>query len=169
MKGLNYKIKEVLVYVFQPRVIIFLVALFNFIWFFSKSSSIHHFSDSPAKISFCLYCPWYWYWSLTNLPSLSLIAAICLIAIRWKGYLASIIISGYQIIEGINWISNNSGFLSGFSQRLEVILESDLINLLNFWELLDIQYVLALVIFVTAFACLIKDIINAKYKSTPIP
>jgi hypothetical protein len=154
MKG---KVRTALIYVIQPRTIIFFIALFNFVWFFSKSRIVVEFGSTA--ISFCLYCPWYWDWSLANLPSLSLIAAICLLFARWKGYLAACIISGYQIIDGINWLSRFRSFSSGFSQRLEVISES---NLTNIWELLDIQYLLAMIIFITALTYLVVNILDRK-------
>ncbi len=156
------KVKIALIYIFQPRTIIFFVALFNFIWFFSKSRIVVEFGS--RSISFCIVCPWYWDWSLTNLPSLSLIAAVCMLFARWKGYLAACLISGYQIIEGINWLSNTSGFLGGFSQRLEVISESN--STYPVWDLLDVQYLLALIIFVTALTCLARSIIDTK--RTPV-
>ena len=155
------KVRTALIYILQPRTIIFLVALFNFVWFFSKSRIV--VESGSTGISFCLYCVWYWEWSLTNLPSLSLFATFCMLFARWQGYLAACIISGYQIIEGINWLSNASGFLGGFSQRLEVISESDSTNI---WEFIDIQYLLALTIFVTALVYLARNIISTK--RTPV-
>ncbi len=153
------RFKIALIYVLQPRTIIFLVALFNFVWFFSQSYIVVEFGSNSH--TFCYICPWYWDWSLTNLPSLSLMATICLFVAQWKGYLAASIISGYQIIAGINFISDNSGFFSGFSQRLQIISESDAINV---WELLDVQYLLALVIFVTALIYLVKYSVVVKQK-----
>ena len=100
---------------------------------------------------------------MTNLPSLSVIAAFCMLFARWKGYLAACIISGYQIIEGINWLSAGSGFLGGFSQRLEVISESDSTNV---WELLDVQYLLALIIFITALTYLVRSVVVTKRAPT---
>ena len=162
VKSMKRKVRTALTYILQPRTIIFLVALFNFIWFFSKSRFVVEFGS--RGISFCGICPWYYEWSLTNLASLSLIAASCMLFARWKGYLAACLISGYQIIEGINWLSNASGFLGGFSQRLEVFSESDSVN--PIWELLDVQYLLALVIFVTALAFLAGSIIGTKRTPT---
>ena len=162
----NAKIKGLLIYILHPRALLFFVAIFNFVWFFSQSSSVYNFS-SEGKISFCAGCPWYWYWSLTNLPSLSLLAVITMFFARWKGYLAACIISGYQITDGINWLSRGSGFLGGLSQRLDVISES---NSTNIWELLDVQYFLAIVIFITALAYLIKEFARPKkVPSTSFP
>lgn len=81
---------------------------------------------------------------------------------QWKGYLAACLISGYQIIEGINWLSNASGFLGGFSQRIEVISESNAAY--PVWDLLDVQYLLGSVIFITALIYLVKDFIGRKQK-----
>lgn len=154
------KVKAILIYMLQPRLIILLVALFNFMWFFSYSSFVHHLGST--KISFCAVCPWYWDWSLTNLPTLSLFATISMFIARWKGYLIACIVSGYQIIEGINWLSNSFGFLGNIQQRREVILDSDLIN---FWDLLDAQYLLALIIFGMALIYLIINVNKARRTS----
>lgn len=85
-----------------------------------------------------------------------------MLSARWIGYLAACIISGYQIIDGINWLSNASGFLGGFSERLELISESDSTNI---WELLDVQYLLALIIFTVALTYLAGNIVA--FKRTP--
>ena len=158
VKSMKRKVRTAMIYILQPRTIIFLVALFNLIWFFSKSRFVVEFGS--RGISFCGICPWYYEWSLTNLASLSLVAASCMLLARWKGYLAACIISGYQIIEGINWLSSVSGFLGGFSQRLEVISESN--SSYPFWDLLDVQYLLALIIFITAIIYLVGSIIGTK-------
>jgi hypothetical protein len=98
---------------------------------------------------------------LTNLPSLSLLAAACLLFSRWKGYLGACLISGYQIIDGIIFMSNASGFRSGFSERLDIIAKLDN-EFTNFWNLLDIQYLLALIIFIIASTYLVKSIVGSK-------
>ncbi len=156
MKG---KIKTTLLYLLQPRTIIFFVALFNFVWFFSKFRVVVEFGST--SISFCYICAWYWDWSLTNLPSLSLLAATCLLFSRWKGLLAACLISGYQVIDGIIFVSDASGFRSGFSQRLDIIANLDN-EFTNFWDLLDIQYLLALIIFIIASAYLVRSIVGTK-------
>ena len=158
----NAKVRSVMIYILQPRAILFFIALFNFIWFFSQSSIVYHFGSN--KISFCYICSWYWQWSLTNLPSLSLIAIISMFFARWKGYLAACIISGYQIIDGINWLSRGSGFLGGLSQRLEVISESDSTNI---WELLDVQYFLAVIVFITALVYLLNEFFRSRTAPSP--
>ena len=138
-------------YIFQPRIIILLIALFNFVWFFSGSSFVYHFGS--AAISFCLVCPWYW--EAFNISYFSLFAAfLIVIAKRWSSLLACFVITS-QIIEGINWLSAGSGFLRGVSQRLEVISGS---NSTNIWELLDVQYALASIIFITALSYLVISI-----------
>ena len=82
---------------------------------------------------------------------------------RWKGSLIACIISGYQIVNGINWLSNASGFLGGLQQRLQVIQDSDSTNI---WELLDVQYLLALVIFITSLIYLANNVFDTKQKPT---
>lgn len=156
------KVRTTLIYILQPQTIIFFIALFNFIWFFSKSRFVVEFGST--SISFCYICAWYYEWSLTNLPSLSLLAAVCMLFARRKGYIAACLISGYQIIEGINWLSSVSGFLGGLSQRIEVISESN--STYPVRDLLDVQYLLALIIFVTALIYLARSIIDTK--RTPV-
>jgi hypothetical protein len=154
------KARTALIYFLQPRTIIFFVALFNFGWFFSQSSIVVEFGSNSH--TFC-QCPWFWEWFPTNLASLSLLAASSLLFANWKGYLAACFISGYQIVDGINFISNNFGFFSGFSQRLQIITENDSLNV---WESLDIQYLLALIIFITALTYLVRSIIVTKRTPT---
>ena len=153
---MKQKVKSALIYFLQPRTIIFFVALFNFGWFFSQSSIVVEFGSNSH--TFC-QCPWFWEWFPTNLASLSLFAAGCLLFANRQGYLAACLISGYQIIDGINFISNNFGFFSGFSQRLQIITENDS---LNGWESLDVQYLLALIIFITALTYLVRSIVDSK-------
>ena len=118
--------------------------------------------------TFCYICPWYWDWSLTNLPSLSLLAAACLLISRWKGYLAACLISGYQVIDGIIFISNASGFWSGLSERLDIIAKLDN-EFTYFWNLLDVQYLFALIIFIVASVYLVRSIVGVKQKTISYP
>lgn len=160
----KYRIRQmtssVLRYIFQPRAVFFLFALFNFIWFFSQSSTVYHFGSE--KISFCAVCPWYWDWSLTNPPSLLTMATVSMLFKGWKGYLGALIISGYITISGINWLSSGSGVLGGISQRIEVISQSDVFNV---WELPDIQYLFAAIVLVAALIYLIQEVRGSKHFS----
>ncbi len=158
VNGMNPKIRKSLIFIFQPRMIIFLVALFNFVWFFSQSSTVVEFSSN--RLSFCAMCPWYWEWSFTNLPTLSLIATVFMNFARWKGYLIACGISLYQIVNGIIWVSNASGFSSGIQQRLQFIRENE--SAFSLWDLPDLQYLLALLILITALMYLAKNILDAK-------
>jgi len=94
-----------------------------------------------------------------NQPSLAFFACICLFLFGWKGKLAACFISGYEIVEGIRWMSAGSGLFDGISERLNIVMTSDSIQL---WELLDLQYLLALVIFIAAFIYLLTDILRTK-------
>src|SRR5690606_12195010 len=102
----------------NPKVFIFLVVVFNYGWYLSGSGSANRLLHD--SIVFCLVCPWYWDWSFTNPPSLLLIAAICLLYGRWQGYLAAVLTSVYVVFEGIAWVSNQSGFLSGVAEHIEI-------------------------------------------------
>lgn len=158
---MSQRIKKILIYLYSPRTIIFLVALLNFAWFFSQSSDFHNIGSASPKISFCAVCPWYWNWSITNLASLSLAAAISILFARWQGYLIACLISSYQIIDWFNWIGGYSSYLSGLVERLRIVSEYDSIY---FWELLDLQYFLALIIFITALIYLVISIFKIKQK-----
>lgn len=157
VKGMNQRIRKSLIYIFQPRIIIFLVALFNFVCFFSGSRFVHDFGSE--SITMCLYCPWYW--EPLNISYFSIFAAFLIVVAKWWSYLLACFVTTYQIIEGINWLSFGSGFLGGLSRRLEVISESDSTNI---WELLDVQYLLALIIFITALLYLVISIFKVKQK-----
>lgn len=148
---MNQKIETVLRFLVRPRTIIFLVALFNFVWFFAGSSVVYHLGSN--HMSFCFICPWWWDWSFTNAASLSLFAAIVMLFSRRESYLAAMIFSGFAILQGILWITDGPSLPQSLSQRIEVYRESSLFNI---WELLDIQYLLATIIFVMAAICLIK-------------
>jgi hypothetical protein len=158
VKGMRRKVKAAFICIFQPRMIIFMVALYNFIWFFSRSRII--FESGSNGFSFCVLCPWYWDWSLTNLPSLSLAASASMLVARWKGYLIACGISLYQIIDGVIWVSNTSGFSSGIQQRLKFIRENE--SAFSLWDLPDVQYLLAWLIFITGLMYLTKNILVAK-------
>jgi len=138
-------------------VVIFLVALFNFVWFFSGSRFVNDFGSN--SITFCLYCPWYW--EAFNLSYFSLFAAFLIVIAKKWSYLLACLVTTYQIIEGINWLSAGSGFLGGLSQRLEVISESTSTDI---WDLLDVQYALASIIFITALSYLVMNIFQTKQK-----
>ena len=151
----------VLVAIFRPSTLLFLVAFINFLWFFSQSSVIQHLGKN--SISFCVVCAWYWDWSLTNAPSLSLMATACLFFRGWKGSFGALCISGYTVIEGINWLSFGSGPVRGIVQRIEVISQSDAFN--PVWELPDIQYLFATIVLVAALIYLFREVRGSKYFS----
>lgn len=147
----------------SPRSILFLVAVLNYGWFFSSSNFFEQFGTTGTKISFCAVCPWYWDWSLANLPSLSLLAAVCLLIGNLRGYLPALLLAGYEVIDGIQWLSR-LGFVRGVSQRLGVFSESDIYN---FWSLLDVQYFFATAIFITAVLYIVREILRPE-KRVPL-
>ncbi|MEP7213205.1 MAG: hypothetical protein ABI791_09030 [Acidobacteriota bacterium] len=154
------QLKTAIRYSLQPLVIIYFVALFNFVWFFSQSWMVESFLSK--KISFCVVCPWWWDWSFTNATTFSLIATIFLLVGRWRGYLAACLFSGYQVIVGFSFISGSSGIFGGLSRRFEIVAES---NAINVWELPDVQYVFALIVFITAIVYFAMDVTSAKGKA----
>ncbi len=154
---MGVKFKTFLQFLVRPRTSLFLVALFNFIWFFSGSSIVYHF-DSDA-ITFCAICPWWWDWSLTNAPSLSLFASIFLLFSQRLSFLAAMTFSGFSLVNGISWVSSGQGLSAGLSQRYQIIYES---SWLNIWELLDLQYLLAAIIFIAAAIYLVNASVAKK-------
>lgn len=156
--GDGRKLRSALLFITRPQLILFLAAVFNFIWYFSQSSTIYHFGSKG--ITFCLFCPWYWDWSITNPPSLLLVATLCMLFRRWKGYLAALLVSSYVVVEGINWVSAGSGFLSGIALRIDAISQNEV---LPFWMALDWQYLFALAVSAIALIYLISAVRSSKH------
>ncbi len=136
----------------NPKTVLFLVALFNYVWYFSGSESANRLLRD--SIVFCLYCPWYWDWSFTNPPSLLLIAAVCLLYGRWQGYLAAVLTSVYIVLEGIAWMSDQFGSFSGIAERIDIAYQYP--NLL--WEMRDWQYLFGCVMLAVSIIYLIFEI-----------
>jgi hypothetical protein len=67
------------------------------------------------------------------------------------------IVSGYAVLQGILWIADGPSLSQSLSQRYQVYSESTLFNI---WELLDIQYLLASIIFIMAATCLVKAVVT---------
>lgn len=156
---MKQKIKEVLFYALQPRIIILFVALCNFVWYFPKSKAVKEFGSDV--ISFCATCAWYFDGAHAGKPFLLLFAALFMLSNRWWGYLTTVVISGIYVIEGIIWIHSGSGFWDGVSRRIEIISTLDV----KIWEFLDWQYLLALIIFLIASGYLIASIVKIKQKN----
>jgi hypothetical protein len=124
----------------RPQVILFLLTLFNFIWYFSGSSVVYHFGKK--SITFCVVCPWYWDWSVTNPPSLLLLAASCTLLRNWSGYVIALAIG-------------STGFYEGVRQRVDAISNPN--NLLPLWEAPDWQYLFALLLTATVFVLIMAS------------
>src|SRR5690606_36075201 len=136
----------------NPKVFLFLVALFNYVWYFSGSASVNRWLHD--SIVFCLVCPWYWDWTFTNPPSLLLIAACCMLYGRWIGYLAAFLTSIYVIFDGIAWLSNPKGFIWAMSQRIDVIVQQpEYLSTLR-----DLQYLFAIVMLIVSVIYLMKEV-----------
>ena len=160
------KIQNILSFLSQPKAIVFGVAVLNYLWFLYHSRIVQEFGSTA--ISFCCYCAWYWDWSLTNLPSLSLFVASLMLFKKWQAYLAACLVSAYQIVEGINWIWSKAGLLNDLQRRAEIISKSSLTSfseINSFWTLLDVQYFFAVLIFVIGSIYLAKSLFD-KYKTT---
>ncbi|MCU1288007.1 MAG: hypothetical protein JWN60_236 [Acidobacteria bacterium] len=134
-----------------------LVALCNFVWYFPKSKTVQEFGSDA--ISFCAACAWYLDGVHAIKPFWLLFATLFMVFNRWWGYLVTVVISGIYVIEGIIWVSRGKGFVGGISERIEII---STLSQAKIWEFLDWQYLLALIIFITASGYLIAGIAKTK-------
>jgi hypothetical protein len=149
---MNQAIAKAKTFILRFRTLVFLIALFNFAWFFSGSSFIHHLGTNA--ITLCMVCEWWWDWSLTNATSLSLFATIALLFAKRAGDAAAFVLSGVAFFQGLQWLSNGPGLLAELTQRYQILAESTHINV---WELPDIQYLFALFICITAAIFLVRS------------
>ena len=149
---MKQKLKTILLYSLMPRILMLLLALCNFVWYFPKSKTVIEFGSSA--IGFCAVCAWYFDGPHAAKPFWLLFAAMFMLANRWWGYLVTVVFSGVYFIEGIFWIWNREGFLSGILERIEIISSLDG----ELWQFLDWQYLLALIIFITASGYLIANL-----------
>ncbi len=153
LQNTGQKNKRFLIFIFRPEFLIFFLALFNFFWFYFHSRMFQEIGSTA--IGFCAACSWYW--NSINLPFLLLLAAFFLLFDKVISYLTAAIISGYLVVEGINWVSGVNGFFNGVSRRFESISNYDGSEL---WSFLDWQYLLALIITVMALGNIIAKIIK---------
>ena len=149
------KLKEIINFLNKPQVIIFVIACGNFLYFFTKSNTYQ--SIGSHGIDFCAYCPWYWDWSLINLPSLSLLATLCLNFRNYKLSLIACLISSYEVVQGIIWIFGTKGFIEGLKSRLDIIQNFNY-EYGEIQDLLDFQYLFALIILLISFALMTRAV-----------
>lgn len=154
---MKQKSKKILLYAVSLRAAIIFAGLCNFVWYFSHSMAVKE--SGSDVISFCVACAWYWEGAHAAKPFILLYATLFMVSGRWWGYLITAVISGYEVIEGIIWVSQGAGFVSGLSQRIEFISTSVYSKI---WEFLDWQYVLALIIFITSSGYLIAGIVKIR-------
>jgi len=135
------QITSSLIYIFQPKLIVFGLALSNFFYIYRETSN-------NEKV-FCLYCPWYETETVNNVPTL-LVAALLLLISRWWSYLLAVFLGGYITIYGLNlFLTRPIGFL----EHWKFIQEYELTILLQ-WE---IQFILAVLILSCGIFYLIRE------------
>lgn len=154
---MNLNIKQILISVLQLKFFILLIAFLDFVWYFFHSKAAE--KNVSDAITFCASCPWYYDGADAGKPFILLFATLFMVYDRWWCYLIAAVISGYEVIEGIIWISSGTGFVGGLSERIDLISRDfDLMV----WRYLDWQYLLALIIFIVALGYLIVNIIKTK-------
>ncbi len=149
--------KSILRFLTQPKAILLFAAVVNYLWFFSMSWVVDSFFTN--KIKLCLFCPWYWDWSLINPPSLILYSAICLFIFGPIGKVFACIISAYAVIQGIIFLSGGTGLIDNISEHIRIILAYDHIN---FYDSLVLQYLFAFAAFIIAVSYLSIEIIRRR-------
>jgi len=154
---MKQKLIKILLYALSLRTAIIFVGLCNFVWYFSRSRAVKEFGSDV--ISFCVSCSWYWEGAQAAKPSILLFATLFMVSGRWWGYLITAVISGYLVIEGIIWVSRGTGFVSGLSERIELM---STVVYSKIWEFLDWQYFLALIIFIIPSGYLITGIVKIR-------
>ena len=129
-----------------PKVIIFGIAFYNFVWIVLQN--LNHFSA-------CVICPWYITDSFPNEAFLILIAAYLLFIPHWIAKSISVLISGYFAISWmwmiVNWFWTTDYSLS---YRIKIIMSSYFGHPLQIWES---QVVIAVTIFGFAVYYLINE------------
>jgi len=140
----------------NPRTILFLTASLNLLWFLAHSQMIQGLGSS-TKISFCVVCPWYWDLWISSPPVLSCFATGFLLFGRVTTDIFAGLISVYEVVQGYFWVVAGDGFPTSVFDRIEILRTLDSIA---WWELLDLQYAFALVIFVATFIYLVAEIVH---------
>lgn len=147
---MKHRIKSVLKHIYQPRLIIFCIALYNFVTLWRASNAFSGIA--------CVVCPWYYEWSFINEPSILLLASAFLLFEKWWGNLVSTILSGYVFIKGVYLITvfGWSKWIEYLPAHLKFVREYEL-DVLKEWE---IQLIFALIVFSFAAFYLMRNILS---------
>lgn len=151
---MKQRIKSTLVYIFQPKLIIFCLALYNFI-------SLWTASNFDFRGIACVACPWYYEWSYLNEPSLLFLSAVFLLFSKWWSNIISFLLSSFVLIKHISLITRFGGWfewLESVSRRWQSVQEYE-IEILKEWE---IQLILAVIVFGFSIFYLMR---NSFYKN----
>lgn len=136
------QIKTILSYVFNPKAIIFALAIIDFLYIYSKTIK------TGTGISFCYICPWYETSTFIHLPMI-LLAALLLLISKKGSYLAAIALSGVIVVEGLIQCIFRMGLIEVWKgvQKYEL-------NIFLQWE---VQFIFATIIFSFAIYYLIRE------------
>ena len=141
------KIKSTITYII-PRSIILGLSLFNFFYIYSKIP--HTDTQTGGKISF-YYREWHETSDFVDVLVL-LVAALLLAQGKKWGYLSAIVLSGIIVVEGlIQYV-----FRISLLEVWKYVQKNELDILLQ-WEM---QFILSLIIFITATFYLIRETTN---------
>jgi hypothetical protein len=138
--------KTIIGYMFQPKVVIFGLALLNLLYI--------HFEtvETGTGISFCYICPWYKTETFIHTPTL-LLAALLLLISRWWSYIAAIAFSGHIVVYGSNLFITRP---LTFAEQWRFIQEYEANILLQY----EVQFILAVMIFIATVFYLTREIIR---------
>ena len=138
---------------FLPKIIIFGLALFDFVYIHSHISSF----GNGTTISFGQYTPWYE--QSTGDLWMILIAAVCLLISKRGSYIMSIILSGSIVVEGLLLFNRRSITLVEVWNYFQK-------NELTIWLQWEIQFFAALIILITTvFYLIASEYAKAKFNS----
>ena len=146
---MNQRLKSVLLYLIEPRSIILLVALFNFvlIWTVAQQRSMLGIT--------CTACPWYFPWYWDNEATQVLIAAIILRLHRF-GSVIALLITGHLLSNlGYYFVVHPDSFY--YYGLLVRRVTSEPFNVLSWHG----QYLFVLIIFCCSILYMTKIIILA--------
>jgi hypothetical protein len=142
------QILTILSNIFQPKSIIFGLALFNFFYIYSKTLPVF---QTSGKITF-YNKQWYETFDFFYVVVLLIAACLLITGKKWS-YLAAMILSGVIVIEGII-----QSFRFSFFEVWNYVQKYEL-DILTQWE---IQFILAVIIFSFTLFYFICDF---RYKS----
>ena len=104
---MNHRLKATLLFLVDPRSMIFAFAVFNIILIWKEAWWLAHSGIA------CVACPWYDPWSWFNEPSLLLVAAFFLRLNKLWSWVIALILSGYLLGYFIFLLLRFGGIMAG--------------------------------------------------------